>query len=192
MKNLLWLPLMVGCAASAPSTSTSTSDLRGDICPANTPSSLAPPSDQTLAFAVSASGVQEYTCNGTAWVFVAPDAQLYNLHDCDQDEALGHHYAGPTWEWYEDGSTVVGAKVAAATPDPASIPWLLLKGVSHGADDGRMSDVTYIQRLVTDGGNAPATGCDADHVGAAANVPYTARYYFYRQSHGGTGVRCGG
>lgn len=191
MKNLLWLPLMVGCAANAPSTSTSTSDIRSDICPANTPAALAPPADQELAFVTAASGVQEYTCNGTAWVFVAPDAQLYNTHDCNQDEALGHHYAGPTWEWYEDGSTVVAKKVAAASLDPASIPWLLLQGVSHGPNDGRMSDVTYIQRLVTSGGIAPATGCDSAHSGASANVPYTARYFFYRAATGSYGVRCG-
>lgn len=192
MKNLLWLPLFVGCAASAPSTTQSTSQpVTASDCPANTPSSLAPPSDQELAFVTAASGVQEYTCNGTAWVFVAPDAQLYPDHAGDQDEAVGHHFAGPTWEWYEDGSTVVGKKVAAATPDPASIPWLLLQGVSHGPNDGRMSDVTYVQRLETSGGNAPATGCDAAHVGASANVPYTARYFFYRAARGGYGFRCG-
>jgi hypothetical protein len=192
MKTMMLLPLVVGCAANAPSTSQSAADLRGDICPANTPSTLAPPVDNELAFVLAASGVQEYTCNGTAWVFVAPDAQLYNPHDCAQDEALGHHYAGPTWEWYEDGSTVVGAKVAAATVGMGSIPWLLLKGVSHGPDQGRMSDVTFVQRLVTDGGIAPATGCDAAHAGASANVPYTAKYFFYRAANANGGVRCGG
>jgi hypothetical protein len=191
MNKILWLPLLVGCAANAPATeSTTAQDVSVRSCPANVPASLAPPVGNELAFVTAASGVQEYTCNGTAWVFVAPDAQLYSAHGC-QDEALGHHYAGPTWEWYEDGSTVVAAKRAAATIDPASIPWLLLQATSHGPNDGRMSDVTYIQRLVTDGGIAPATGCDADHVGAAANVPYTAKYFFYRAATGNHGVRCG-
>ena len=192
MKNLLWLPVIVGCATTTPTSQSTAQAVSADECPANTPSSLAPPVGQELAFVTAASGVQEYTCNGTAWVFVAPDAQLYPDHAGDQDEAVGHHYAGPTWEWYEDGSTVVGKKLAAATPDPASIPWLLLLGASHGPNDGRMSDVTYVQRLETNGGNAPATGCDASHVGASANVPYTARYFFYRTARGDHGVRCGG
>jgi len=194
MKNPLWLSLaIVGCTTSSPSVSTSTADLSSRACPADVPAAIAPAADQDLAFAVAASGVQEYTCNGTAWVFVAPDAQLYPLHSCEQDEALGHHYAGPTWEWYEDGSTVVGAKKAGATVDATAIPWLLLTAVSHGPNDGRMSDITSIQRLETVGGNAPATGCDADHVGASANVPYTAQYYFYRtRTNGHHNVRCGG
>jgi hypothetical protein len=191
MTKLLWLSLVVGCATNAPTESSTAQDISSHACPANVPASLAPPADQELAFVTSASGVQEYTCNGTAWVFVAPDAQLYSDHACHGD-AVGHHYAGPTWEWYDDGSTVVAAKTAGATVDPASIPWLLLQAVSHGPDDGRMSDVTYIQRLETSGGNAPASGCDADHAGASANVPYTARYFFYRQAHGHHhGVRCG-
>lgn len=194
MKNMLWLcPLaIVGCADSSPAVSTTTADLTSHACPANVPASLAPAADQDLAFVLAASGVQEYTCNGTAWVFIAPDAQLYPEHACHEEDAVGHHYAGPTWEWYEDGSTVVGAKVAAASVDASSIPWLLLKSMSHGPNDGRMSDVTAIQRLETVGGNAPATGCDADHVGATANVPYTAHYFFYRtRTDGHRNVRCG-
>ena len=194
MKTLLWLPLaLVGCTTT-PSTSTTAADLTSAVCPDNVPASLAPAADQDLAFVLAASGVQEYTCNGTAWVFIAPDAQLYPLHaDADDGDAVGHHYAGPTWEWYEDGSTVVAAKKAGATVDPTAIPWLLLTAKSHGANDGRMSDITSIQRLETVGGNAPATGCDADHVGAAANVPYTAHYYFYRtRTDGKHNLRCGG
>lgn len=87
----------------------------------------------------------------------------------------GKHYAGPTWE-SKDGSTVVGAKVAAFTAEPTVIPELLLQAVSH-TGDGRMSEVTYIQRLDTVAGLAPATGCDATTVGASARVDYTATYY---------------
>jgi hypothetical protein len=42
-----------------------------------------------------------------------------------------------------------------------------------------MTDVTFIHRLETAGGKAPATGCDASHVGETARVDYTATYYFY-------------
>jgi hypothetical protein len=115
-----------------------------------------------------------YTCaaNGT-WTFVAPQANLYNPNP--GGELVGLHYKGPTWEWLDDGSTVVGAKLAAVTVDKTAIPWLLLGAASH-AGEGRMTRVSYVQRLDTVGGNAPAGSCSP---GATANVGYTATYYFY-------------
>lgn len=141
---------------------------------------LAVPDGNTLAFSFDGVGVQIYTCSATSsgygWVFTAPEATLYDA----QGHVAGSHYAGPTWE-YRDGSKVVGKKVAAFTADPTAIPDLLLIAVSHEGD-GRMSEVTYIQRLDTVGGIAPATGCDSTTVGATARVDYTATYYFYRAS----------
>jgi hypothetical protein len=44
-----------------------------------------------------------------------------------------------------------------------------------------MTLVTFIQRLNTNGGSAPAEGClVAADVGKQALAPYTADYYFYR------------
>lgn len=121
-----------------------------------------------------------YTCSATAigydWVFKAPEATLYD----DHGHVAASHYAGPTWE-YRDGSKVVGKKGSAFTADPTAIPELLLIAVSHEGD-GRMSDVTFIQRLDTVGGLAPPSGCDSTTVGATARVDYTATYYFYRAS----------
>jgi hypothetical protein len=138
---------------------------------------LAVPAGNRLAFHYDAVGVQIYDCKanatGASWVFRAPEATLYGKHG----KIEGKHYVGPTWE-SKDGSTVVGSKVAAFTADPASIPELLLAAVSH-TGDGRMSEVTYVQRLDTVGGIAPATGCDATLVGATARIDYTATYYFY-------------
>jgi hypothetical protein len=138
---------------------------------------LAVPDGNRLAFHLDAAGVQMYTCAATGtWSFVAPQANLYN----QGGEVVAIHYKGPTWQWLEDGSTVVGAKLAAFTPDPTAIPWLLLGAQSH-AGEGRMTKVSYVQRLDTVGGNAPAGGCSA---GATANVPYTATYYFYVPNDG--------
>lgn len=138
---------------------------------------LAVPDGNEAEFFFDAIGVQSYTCSATAtgygWVFQAPDATLFDKHG----HAVGKHYAGPTWQ-FKDGSTVVGSKVAAFTADPTAIPELLLKAISH-TGTGRMSDVTYIQRLDTVGGLAPATGCDASHVGSVARIDYTATYFFY-------------
>jgi hypothetical protein len=160
-------------------------------CPEGVPPELAPAPDQDLSFVLSATGVQKYTCastaTGAAWTLVAPDAQLFK-----NGHRVGTHDAGPTWR-YRDGSTVVGAKAAEATPDASAIPWLLLTATSHAGERGRMTGVTSIQRMSTTGGRAPATGCDADHIGAASDVPYTADYFFYqtRTKHQEHNVRCG-
>jgi hypothetical protein len=161
-------------------------------CPATTPPALAPAADQDLAFVLDAQGVQRYTCvqstTAFTWTFIAPDADLFS------PQARGlviHHFAGPTW-LYKDSSSVIAARLAGASVDPTAIPWLLLNVTGHGGGSGKLSDVTSIQRLETTGGNAPATGCDADHVGAEADVLYTARYFFYHPSNRTNGVRCGG
>jgi hypothetical protein len=189
-------PLAFTACVTGSSTSVELQEIAKDACPSNVPAALAPAADQDLSFSLDATGVQIYTCattaaGGYAWTFVAPDALLY--HPNNDQESVGHHYAGPTWE-YTDGSYVVGRKVAAAAVDSASIPWLLLVAASHGGtSDGRMSDVTSIQRLVTSGGIAPASGCDAGHVGAEADVPYTATYFFYvtRDPSKANNLRCG-
>src|SRR2546430_6151181 len=67
--------------------------------------------------------------------------------------------------------------VSSPSADSNAIPWLLLQAVSNEGD-GKFSDVTYIQRVNTVGGTAPATAGDATHL--EARVPYTAEYYFYR------------
>jgi len=152
----------------------SVQDLRSPPLPSST---LAVPSGNRLAFFYDGVGVQIYQCQATAtgygWVFEAPEATLYDQHG----RVEGKHYAGPTWQ-SKDGSTVVGSKLAAFTADPTSIPELLLQAVSH-TGHGKMSDVTYVQRLDTVGGLAPSTGCDATTVNTEARVDYTATYYFY-------------
>jgi len=164
----------------------------GSPCPTNTPASLAPADDQELAFSMPAQGVQRYACvqstTGFAWVFVAPAADLF---DPGIPFFAVHHFAGPTW-LASDSSSVLAAKAAAATVDTTAIPWLLLNVTSHGGGKGRMTNINQIQRLETTGGLAPATGCDADHVGMQSDVLYTARYFFYRTSASGHGLRCGG
>lgn len=179
-------------AAGQPAVQSTEQSVSANECPANTPAALAPAADQDLTFVLDAQGVQRYQCvqstTGFAWTFVAPDADLFPSHP---HNAVVHHFAGPTW-LYKDSSSVVAARLAGATVDPAAIPWLLLNVTSHGGADGKLSDIVSIQRLQTTGGNAPATGCDADHVGAEADVLYTARYFFYRKSNRSNNVRCGG
>ena len=44
-----------------------------------------------------------------------------------------------------------------------------------------MTQTTFIQRVNTAGGIAPAEGCtNDDEIGKVALVPYTTDYFFYR------------
>ena len=69
------------------------------------------------------------------------------------------------------------------TVDPTAIPWLLLSAAStaSGPDGDRLAHTTFIQRIATTGGLAPAAaGCNAGTAGTSAEVPYTADYYFWK------------
>lgn len=144
------------------------------------PDSLNVPAGNQLKYHVYAKGVQIYRCtpgpnNTTTWVFVAPEANLYA--NAGFTGLVGTHYAGPRWE-SNSGSIVRGAvDRAAPSPDPNSIPWLLLHAVSSSGP-GIYDGVTFIQRVNTVGGKAPAiTG--SSEPGTEIRIPYTAEYYFY-------------
>lgn len=138
------------------------------------------PAAKPAAIEAFAKGVQIYTCsaaNGSyAWTLKAPDARLSDA----KGRAIAKHFAGPSWQ-AEDGSIVVGELVQASpSPDAGAIPWLVLHAKSHtGA--GSMASVQYIVRTRTEGGMAPATGCDASHADAQARMPYSAVYLFFRE-----------
>jgi hypothetical protein len=141
-------------------------------------SSTEPPPSQHTTLTVTGKGVQIYTCQQAAaapqWVFQAPEATLLNA----AGNTVGTHAAGPIWR-SNDGSTVKGDLLQKeASPDPAAIPWLLLKA-STATGSGVMTRVEFIRRSDTHGGIAPTTGCDAQHLTAVTRVPYTATYTFY-------------
>jgi hypothetical protein len=151
--------------------------MAGDSLPAN----LAVPGGQVLLLEAGARGAQVYGCQPKAddpsafeWTLRGPDAVLLNGHG----EQIGRHYAGPTWEGNDGSRIVAAARETANSPDSQAIPWLLLEArANEGA--GVFSAVTYVQRLATSGGRAPATGCDQAHSGAEQRVDYTATYAFY-------------
>jgi hypothetical protein len=137
------------------------------------PDNLKPPEGASLILQANAAGDQIYVCDGSSWTFSRPDARLFD----EAGKQIGTHFAGPTWE-HSDGSRVMGKAVANATPDPDSIPWLLLEAKGHEGS-GLLSTVTSIQRIETKGGKAPAEGCDAAHKGQETRAHYTATYLFY-------------
>lgn len=157
----------------------------------NVPDAIKVQDDNRVSFHAYAEGVQIYVCRNTgtteipvyAWVFSRPEAVLY---DAEGNVVGLHHlitvpelnFTGPGWET-ESGSYVVGRRIAGVNV-AGTIPWLLLQAVTNSGP-GVLNGTTYIQRVNTAGGVAPTTGCDADHLGQEASVPYTAEYYFYRR-----------
>jgi Protein of unknown function (DUF3455) len=141
--------------------------------PGDVPDNLKPPTGEKLVLEAHAEGDQVYNCDGSNWSLTGPDAKLFD----ESGKKIGRHFAGPTWE-LSDGSSVVGRAVANATPDSASIPWLLLAAKDHHGS-GLMTSVSSIQRLSTNGGKPRVNGCDPSHKGAEARSHYTAVYRFY-------------
>jgi len=144
------------------------------------PDAVKVPMTETLSFVANAKGAQIYESRARKddpskyeWVFKGPDADLFDA----QGKKVGRHYAGPTWE-STDGSKVVGeVKGKADAKDPSGVPWLLLSAKAHEGS-GVFSAVTYIQRVNTVGGKAPAE-CDEKSAGKEFKTPYTAVYLFY-------------
>ena len=105
-------------------------------------------------------------------------------------------FGSATWQSSFD-SSVVWAQVLgphsivagsdSSCPNAGAISCLLLQsiGTKKGPAGGKfMTEATFIQRLNTNGGSAPADadGCGtSDKVGQQRLVPYTADYYFFRQ-----------
>jgi len=160
----------------------------GRTCAADAavPANLAVPSGQVLALIARGVGEQIYECAASkdgaglfSWTLKAPQARLLDA----SGNTLGKHYAGPTWEAI-DGSKVVGEVVSKSeSPDPAAIPWLLLRAKSTSGT-GTFASIASIQRVHTAGGKAPATPCDSTQSGKEARVPYSADYLFYAAQSG--------
>ena len=149
--------------------------------PPQVPAALAVPSTAQLTAHFRGVGEQVYVCtaaSGTAtyaWTLQKPDAKLLDA----KGAVAGTHGAGPSWT-AADGSSVTGKKLADAPAAAAdAIPWLLIRA-EKTAGRGIFSDVTLVQRVNTQHGKPPTTGCDAGAKGAEKRVAYTADYYFYK------------
>ena len=168
--RILRITVLVGIAAPAWGQNISQADL---------PISIRVPVDQEAVLTAHATGSQIYVCrlakdSKPTWTLRAPEATLQDTHGV----TIGRHYAGPTWR-DNDGSEVTGTVSAQVnSPDPHSIPWLLVT-VTQRHGNGALSRVSTVQRVHTEGGAAPVTGCSESELGIEMKVPYTADYYFY-------------
>ena len=166
------------------------------------PAGLEVPAGNEVFLAGYAEGTQNYVClpqkKGSRWVFLGPQATLFHTLGGTIIDQISTHFlsanpleggtARPTWQDSFDTSRV-WARARASSTDPnyveaGAIPWLLLEaaGAALGpTGGGTLAQTTFIHRLNTTGGVAPATGCGENaNVGAVALVPYTTEYYFYR------------
>jgi hypothetical protein len=137
--------------------------------------------NQVFLVARVSRGVQIYKCDGKAWTFVRPEADLVG----DNGQLIIKHGAGPIWT-ATDGSSVKGAVEERATVDPTAIPWLRLKAIEPkaGANGDRLAGTTFIQRVNTQGGLAPTDRCNGATSGAEKRVDYKADYFFYKATGG--------
>ena len=149
---------------------------------ASLPQVVQVPTGHVVAMETAAAGDITYECrakkdmaNQFEWVFVGPDAGLKNR----SGKVIGK-YSGPpaTWE-SNDGSKVTGAQVAVAPAGDGNIPSQIVKA-NPAMGMGAMQGVTYIQRVATQGGVAPATLCGSVTAGQKQVVKYSADYIFWR------------
>lgn len=170
---------MAACASSMggpPMTMYSQADL---------PEAVKVPMGHRVAMETVGAGDIDYECRARKdmagqfeWAFVGPDAQLRDR----AGRVVGRYYGPPaTWESM-DGSKITGAQLAVAPASGAgNIPLQLVKA-NPAMGMGAMQGVSYIQRVATWGGVAPALACGAANLGAKQRVPYRADYIFYKAS----------
>jgi len=173
------------------------------VTPPSVPASIQVPAPSVAFLLGRGVGTQNYVCQPAAslgrvaWTLFTPEATLFS----DQKAQLTTHFFSPnpfefspspfanglvraTWQDSRDTSIVWAKAISASTVSPDAIAWVLLQtaGVQAGPTGGStLAATTFVQRLNTFGGLAPATGCDVPtDAGNKAFVPYTADYFFYR------------
>jgi hypothetical protein len=177
--------LVIGCAYGA-----ATNAAAQTMTNPATPAIITPPAGNSAFLLGHAVGTQGYVClptsEGASWTVnsARPDA---NPNEFAPDPLP---FGSPTWQSSFDNSKVwaqalhsIPAGSDASCPNDGAITCLLLQsiGSQQGSAGGRvMTATTYIQRLNTKGGSAPANGCSTStDVGKQTLVPYTADYYFF-------------
>lgn len=166
------------------------------------PPNLEVPAGHAAFLKGSAVGTQNYIClptsTGVTWKFLGPQATLFQTFKGDVFQQTTTHFlaanpsenglARPSWQHSFDTSQVWGRVLASSNDsgyvEAGAIPWLLLEvaGSQRGPAGGSyLTQTTFIQRLNTSGGIAPATGCSqSTDIGTVVLVPYTTDYFFYK------------
>ena len=146
------------------------------------PEAMKAPAGHRVAMETVGKGLITYECRAKkdmagqhGWVFAGPDAQLVDA----SGKQVGKYHGPPaTWEAM-DGSKITGKQLAVAPGGAGNIPLQLVQA-NPAMGMGAMTGVTYVHRLKTQGGVAPAAACGAANMGAKTTVNYQADYIFWK------------
>jgi len=171
--------LLAGCSSMSNSTGSKSS--MSSFSQTSLPAAVQVPAGNKVTMETVGVGEITYQCRekqGAAgtyeWTFVGPKAALNSR----AGSRVGSYYGPPaTWESM-DGSKLTGTQVAVAPAEAGSIPYQLVKA-NPAMGQGAMNGVTYIQRVATRGGVAPAMPCSATTAGRNEVVKYQADYVFW-------------
>jgi hypothetical protein len=203
-KKLTRSLLLKACAAAVGIAFTVTIPLAAhddddEVTPPPVPANIEVPAENEAVLVGHAVGTQNYVClpsgPGVAWTLFTPQATLFT----DRGRQLQTHFFSPnvsengtvrpTWQDSE-GTSAVWARPTASSTDPNfvapnALSWVRLEVVrtQKGPRGGNeLTKTTFIQRLNTEGGLAPASGCSqSSEIGNRAYVPYTADYFFFEK-----------
>lgn len=146
------------------------------------PDAVKVPAGHKVALQTVGVGEITYECRAKAnqagafeWAFVGPKADLNSR----AGSKLGTYFGPPATWASTDGSAVTGTQLAVAPAAAGSIPLQLVKA-NPASGSGAMTGTTYIQRVATQGGVAPAAACEAAGVGRKEIVKYQADYIFWK------------
>jgi hypothetical protein len=146
------------------------------------PAAVQVPAGHSVAMETVGAGDITYECklkkdsaDQFEWTFIGPDAVLSDRGG----KAIGKYFGPPaTWQ-NNDGSKVTATQVAVAPAGAGNIPSQLVKA-NPAVGSGAMTGVSYIQRVATKGGVAPASACAAANAGSKQKVQYQADYIFWK------------
>jgi len=204
------LTLFIAAPAHAQTPTTAPEAARAaSLTPPSVPADLQVPPGNEVFLIGHAVGTQNYVCApcdsskpgceaGVAFTLFTPQATLFNDHGKQltthffSSNPFENNLVRATWQHSQDTSRV-WAKGIGTSADPAfvrqsAVAWLLLQVKDVGALAGptggnKLTGTTFIQRVNTFGGLAPATGCaKPEDIGNKAFMTYTADYVFYKRA----------
>ena len=168
-----------------------------NVTPPSVPAGLEVPPPNVAFLVGHAIGTQNYECQPSPPSDASPGRYLRHRRRCSATRKINSSptsSAPPlkTRSCAPRGKTPgtrarCGRRAIAAVADPnesGAIAWVKLQtaGTAVGPTGGTtLSKTTFVQRVNTVGGSAPATGCNVPtDIGRKAFVPYTADYFFYQ------------
>ncbi|MFP2767988.1 DUF3455 domain-containing protein [Oceanisphaera sp. KMM 10153] len=154
------------------------------VAHAMVPESMQVPAGHKVALETVGVGEITYECRDKpdapgelGWAFAGPNAVLND----SSGKQVGRYFGPPATWAAMDGSKVTGTQLAVSPGGEGNIPYQLVQA-NPAMGEGAMVGVTYIQRLDTQGGVAPAMACGEANKGERQIVKYQANYIFWKAS----------